>query len=124
MTNAPRPPMITKSTFAVPTIAITVIALLYFQSQGSLFESSNLSNAKRLVGQQMKDPSSTQYRNIVERNNIVCGEVNAKNSYGAYAGFRRFIVDKDVVQQEPSGDVFSEQYKFVSDFAEKCLGIK
>jgi len=30
----------------------------------------------------------------------LCGEVNAKNSYGAYIGFRRFIATSEARRQE------------------------
>ncbi|WP_177424265.1 hypothetical protein [Pseudomonas sp. MYb185] len=36
----------------------------------------------------IKDPNSAQFRN--QRGG--CGEVNAKNSFGAYVGFKRFMV--------------------------------
>ena len=41
----------------------------------------------------MKDPESVQYRNLKMGdvlNGTLCGEVNAKNSFGAYAGFEKF----------------------------------
>lgn len=31
-----------------------------------------------------------------EKLSIVCGEVNAKNSFGAYLGYKPFVVEKDV----------------------------
>ena len=40
-----------------------------------------------------KDPAAAQYRNVALSNTdlpVVCGEVNGKNSYGAYVGFKRF----------------------------------
>lgn len=45
----------------------------------------------------MKDPSSVQYRGVrsfVTSGNqrIICGEYNAKNSFGAYTGFKPFWV--------------------------------
>jgi hypothetical protein len=46
-----------------------------------------------------KDPSSPQFRNVVLRQSkdkvsfYLCGEVNGKNSYGGYIGFRRFVVN-------------------------------
>ena len=47
--------------------------------------------AKSAVSNQLKDPSSAQFRNLVEVSpGVVCGEVNAKNSFGGYAGFKRF----------------------------------
>lgn len=44
----------------------------------------------------LKDPSSAQFRNLYisfdkgETTPTLCGEINAKNSYGGYVGFRRF----------------------------------
>lgn len=51
---------------------------------------------------QMKDPGSAYYRNaryVVNRkgdsvgNISFCGEINARNSYGGFVGFRPFIVN-------------------------------
>lgn len=42
----------------------------------------------------LKDPSSAQFRDIKYRADkgawTICGEVNAKNSMGAYTGFQKF----------------------------------
>jgi hypothetical protein len=49
--------------------------------------------AKTALSADFKDPSSAQYRGMFvsgEAMPVLCGEVNAKNSYGAYVGFRRF----------------------------------
>jgi hypothetical protein len=49
--------------------------------------------AKTALSADFKDPSSAQYRGMFlsgEALPVLCGEVNAKNSYGAYVGFRRF----------------------------------
>lgn len=49
--------------------------------------------SKELVTNSMKDPESVRFRNVrVFRGVAVCGEVNAKNSYGGYVGFKRFFV--------------------------------
>ena len=41
----------------------------------------------------LMDPSSAQFRNVkVIKGDYVCGEINAKNSYGAYTGYRWFMV--------------------------------
>lgn len=40
----------------------------------------------------MNDPESAQFRNVyVSSLSLVCGEVNAKNGFGGYTGFQRFI---------------------------------
>lgn len=49
------------------------------------------------VRSRLKDPSSADFRNVgyysggKEGGAAVCGEVNAKNSFGAFSGFERFV---------------------------------
>jgi hypothetical protein len=58
-------------------------------------DSANVKAAKYAVEKQLKDPLSAQYRNIREYYpNVVCGEVNAKNGHGGYAGFESFMFEK------------------------------
>lgn len=51
--------------------------------------------SQQSVRDALKDPSSAQFRNVTVRKSeagrVVCGEVNAKNSYGGYVGFRQFV---------------------------------
>lgn len=65
--------------------------------------------AQQIVGKLLKDPSSAQYQNVsfVSSKEAVCGEVNAKNSYGAYVGFRRFHVRAGEAMLEPSDALMS-----------------
>lgn len=62
-------------------------------SEINLTEES-LEQIKRGVAQDLKDPSSAEIRDVkvVEGpgGRFLCGEVNGKNSYGAYAGFVPF----------------------------------
>jgi len=56
---------------------------------------NEFADAEKNISQQMKDPLSTEFQNlrIIKSNEgkvFVCGEVNAKNSYGGYEGFRQF----------------------------------
>jgi len=54
--------------------------------------SKNISDAKDGLEKRLKDPDSVKYRNVQEYSeNVVCGEYNAKNSYGAYGGYETFI---------------------------------
>lgn len=53
--------------------------------------------AKADVAKEFKDPDSVNFRNMqVEKNPptngviYVCGEINAKNGFGAYVGYERF----------------------------------
>jgi hypothetical protein len=51
---------------------------------------------QNIVRQTLKDGDSAKFRNSWE----FCGEVNAKNSFGAYTGFQRYIVTKEKIYFE------------------------
>lgn len=54
---------------------------------------SRVAGAKKQVADLLKDPNSAQFQNVkVGYAGTVCGEVNGKNAYGAYVGFKRFMV--------------------------------
>lgn len=55
--------------------------------------------AKEGITKNFNDPSSVQYRNVTTTAEspqspyrTTCGELNAKNQYGAYIGFKKFVV--------------------------------
>lgn len=56
---------------------------------------------KDAVAARMRDPSSVQFRDLTGEGDTVCGEVNAKNGFGAYVGFQRFVYRRGVVFLEP-----------------------
>ncbi len=48
---------------------------------------------KEAIGRELKDPFSAQYDwQPVKSDMVYCGWVNAKNSYGAYDGYKPFMV--------------------------------
>lgn len=51
--------------------------------------------ARKAVADTLRDPGSAQFRALRTKVDsgvqIVCGEVNGKNAYGGYVGFRTFI---------------------------------
>ncbi len=57
---------------------------------------SQITKAKQEASSQMKDPSSVEFRNVegYKRGDTglvaICGEINAKNSYGGYVGYKHF----------------------------------
>lgn len=69
---------------------------------------------KALVRGSLKDPSSAQFQSVfVSRGTsgarILCGEVNAKNSFGGYVGFKRFYAVEAgwaTIDNEDEADVF------------------
>lgn len=81
--------------------AIWVIGLLVVVGLGYVFyvesfgapEFVRVSRAKDAVAAQLFDGGSAQFRNVHAVNIIsICGEVNAKNRFGAYVGFTKFNV--------------------------------
>lgn len=60
---------------------------------------------KEVAKEGLKDPSSAQFRNVRivswGSEKVVCGEINAKNSYGGYVGFKRFVGSPTRVTIEP-----------------------
>ncbi len=68
----------------------------YFQADTTI-PTELLSKMKLTVTKKFLDPESAQFRNLkIAGRNIVHGEVNAKNTYGGYVGFRRFIYSGDI----------------------------
>lgn len=63
-------------------------------------ESPFMQEATINIKNQMKDPESTQFRNLREIQNTLnekslCGEINSKNSYGGYVGYMPFSYSKE-----------------------------
>ena len=64
--------------------------------QEKWFGAETIVAAKRAVRASLKNPDSAQfkgvYANYTEAFGVVaCGQFNAKNGYGAYTGFKRFV---------------------------------
>lgn len=64
----------------------------------------------------LKDPSSAQFTDIVENKGAICGFVNAKNSMGAYSGFKAFLVKGD----EALVDTDDHSVEFAKKFDASC----
>jgi hypothetical protein len=81
------------------------------------------SAAQDAVAQALRDPSSAEFRNVVEGSSATCGEVNGKNGFGAFAGFQRFVYSNGQVTFEPempiARDVSSmtSYYQATAEFA-------
>ncbi len=79
----------------------------------------------------LKDPYTAKFNSLFVRRErayiSVCGEVNAKNSFGAYVGSRPFF---GVVRHEPGKSKPYVMFSFIDkgdgdfddDFAHYCLG--
>ena len=60
------------------------------------------STVETAVAHELKDPESAQFRDVdyYPDAKLACGDVNAKNSYGAKAGYSGFIYDSGIVEFE------------------------
>ena len=72
-----------------------------------------VAKAKSSVTNDFKDPESAKFRNLAifrtktgKTGNFVCGEVNAKNSYGAYVGYRGFVYADGLVALDDSEGIY------------------
>ena len=61
----------------------------------------HVQRAKSEVATQLRDPRSAQFRDVTTNGLVVCGEVNGRNAYGAYAGYGRFVFDGLIAHLEP-----------------------
>ena len=84
----------------------------YLASGGSIEDA--IAKAKELAAYDLKDPDSAKFREIkineFNGGSVICGQINAKNSYGAYTGFKRFyasnrsaFVEMDETRGHPGG---------------------
>jgi hypothetical protein len=66
-----------------------------------------IAEAKAHIGRNLKDPYSAVYEVYMGKaangEPVVCGTVNAKNSYGAYGGRKRFYYLRQSGQIEDGG---------------------
>ena len=81
--------------------------------------------AKEILTVDLKDPSSVQYRGLfISRRTIpvLCGEMNARNSYGAYVGFRRFYSTEisTLAEIEKLNGTYEERSLFTSMLSNMC----
>jgi hypothetical protein len=60
-----------------------------------------ISNGQQSIKTQLKDPESATFRNVHFYSGggtpVVCGEVNARNGFGGYTGFERFVAAGTVI---------------------------
>jgi hypothetical protein len=73
--------------------------------------SQMISKAEDVVKGRLKDPESADFRNVsVAQDGLtVCGEVNAKNSFGGYVGYRPFLTVGDYVDIAKDGRLETAQ---------------
>ena len=87
----------------------------------------SIQDAKKTIADSLKDPDSVKFRNVKksDRTGAVCGEFNAKNSFGAYVGFSPFGVTADgTVMDAPDTEGLNAAYaaESIRHFLAQCDG--
>lgn len=55
-------------------------------------ESAAIERVESEIAQRMLDPSSAQFKDVrLKRPGLVCGEVNGRNRFGGFTGFKVFV---------------------------------
>jgi hypothetical protein len=86
----------------------TTFSILFFALTACENATKDATKATReIISDQMKDPFSAQFKNETVGKDAVCGEVNSKNAYGAYVGFKRYIVLNERAIGQKSSDTIS-----------------
>ncbi|WP_090187400.1 MULTISPECIES: hypothetical protein [unclassified Duganella] len=78
----------------------SLIATVFFLGITGIAVGADQPSARAKLRAISKDTDSLKFRNertSPEDSTMSCGEFNGKNSFGAYVGFRRFIVSKGTV---------------------------
>lgn len=73
-------------------VAVLIAGISYRPVMGTFLKRAG----EKLAADSVSDPSTAQFRNVIVSGTddpTVCGEINTKNAYGAYAGFTRFFSD-------------------------------
>lgn len=83
-------------------IGLTIIAtaaLAQSRKPDPLMDGIMIDQAEKTIAGMMKDPETVEFRNVVLKRYdptttalTGCGEMNAKNSFGAYVGYGPFVV--------------------------------
>jgi len=89
-------------------------------------DDSAITAAKATLVSKLKDPESARFRDVVRtvssetgKTRIICGWVNAKNSFGGYVGFKPFYVAGGMaeIRDDESASMFSNRGLFAGMWA-------
>lgn len=76
--------------------------------QAAVVEAQQVAKLKEKIANTLRDPMSAQFRNlqVTASKSALCGEINAKNAFGGYVGFRRFVAsdDESAIEGERKAD--------------------
>jgi hypothetical protein len=91
-----------KTKFALASFLVLASVSAY---AANVSVSQGVKRGKEAISREFKDPNSVQWKDIflnrtTQGEYALCGHLNAKNSYGAYVGFRGFYTVVDMQKDE------------------------
>lgn len=117
--TAQQPDQQQSSSLASIVTVAAVAAATFFVLQAGAFEPDH-GALEQAVSAKLRDPSSAQFQNIYGDGDTYCGEVNARNGMGGYAGYRDFVSRRGIVLIEPQlrrGATTAEQARHYEELA-------
>ena len=72
------------------SVILIILAVIFAPVIRERLSNIGNDNWKRSVASLMVDPDSTKFRNTRKSTLGYCGEINSKNKFGGYVGFKRF----------------------------------
>lgn len=90
-------------------LRLTAVGYILIEVQGNKENYAEIVKSK--INERLKDPDSAEYRNVTVMGEdpevYICGELNARNSFGGYTGYKRFIANLSAYHPlgETAGDV-------------------
>lgn len=73
-------------------LGLSIVAIGGYRLKQNYDMQNDIEEKRALITLSLKDPSSAQFRNeLMNKSKWLCGEINAKNEYGAYTGFKKFV---------------------------------
>lgn len=75
-------------------VALIAAGCVSEAEQARRAENELIESARVAVAGQLRDPTSPLFSQVEARDNLVCGLVNGKNAFGAYAGDQKFVYNR------------------------------
>ena len=100
----------------VPAVLLALSACGETPAQKKQKEATALiAMGEKYVKEKIRDPASAQFRNqFIGKGGAPCGEVNAKDAFGTYLGYQRYISvarELTMLAQDLSPDEFEESWR-------------
>lgn len=106
--------------------AMVALAVPPALARKSVAQSPLITQAQASVRSILKDPGSAIFirSDVFQNGRIVCGLVNAKNSYGGYTGERTFlwdaVNDKVLILEDNADRTVAEKLQIADIFSRLC----